>query len=135
MVEYDSIVRDYTPRYGTVATKTKHSKGMYLETPTLHYSIGTKITPSVMKLLKDNDIADINVHKDKPSFEPEMQRAMGAMKHVDDWMVQLGGFHLKKNLLESVHTGKESTKDNISYIPSLAEAVDFGKTNIFKGSK
>ena len=56
-----------------------------------------------------------------------MVRAMETIAYAPDWMVRLGGFHLKKNLLESVHRGLPGTEHGVSFIPSLARGVEFGK--------
>lgn len=127
VVEYDSLVRGYKPRYGMKALKPKEAVGMYLEQPALHFSIGTRVTPRVSKQLDEQGIGMVSAHADPPSFIPEMTRAMETLAHSDDWMVRLGGFHLKKSLTEAVHRGRESQEHGTSYIPSLAKGIDFGK--------
>jgi hypothetical protein len=56
-----------------------------------------------------------------------MVRAMETLGYNEDWMVRLGGFHLKKNLLQSVHRGLGAKEHSESFIPSLAQTVEFGK--------
>jgi hypothetical protein len=48
IIEYDDLAASYKPRKGTQMTPLATARNRYLETPTLHYSIGTKITPSVI---------------------------------------------------------------------------------------
>ncbi len=128
VVEFSSITRGYTPRRGTrVMTDPKRAKGMYLEAPALQYSIGTRVTPSVIESLRKHGVKELSVHKDKPSFNPEMVRAMDTIAHAPDWMVRLGGFHLKKGLLSSVHRGVSAKEHGTSFIPSLAKGTEFGK--------
>lgn len=127
ILEYDDFAARYVPRPGSAAMKTAGAKGRYLEQPVLHYSIGTRITPRVIGMLKDHGVDDIMVHNDPPGFEPEQQRAMDVMSKDPDWMTRLGGFHLEKNFLDSVHRGLKSEEHSTSYLPSLAKAVEFGK--------
>jgi DNA-directed RNA polymerase subunit beta' len=127
VVEYDNLVRDYKPRFGHKTLEPKQARGLYLEQPALHYSIGTKITPSVIKTLDEHKFGTVKAHVDPPSFQPEMQRAMETLSHADDWMVRLGGWQSKKGLLESTHRGRDSNVHGTSYIPALAQGTEFGK--------
>ena len=127
VVEFDTITRGYTPRPGFRRLAPKQSLGRYMEEPILQYSIGTRITPRVAADLHKHGHKQVSAHQEEPSFMPEMVRAMETLGHSDDWMVRLGGFHLKKNLLESVHRGRGATERGPSYIPSLARGIDFGK--------
>jgi len=121
VVPYDSLVRDYAPRKGFEVSQPKRSIGKFLESPILHYTIGTKITPSVSKNLIKGKIGSIIVHKDKPIFEPIMPRIMEASSTDLDWKVRLGGFNLKKSFLDSATKGSTSITGDTSYIPSVIE--------------
>lgn len=133
VVEFDSITRGYRPRFGFKTVAPKQAVGLYLESPALHYSIGTRVTPRVAKQLNEHGITALKVHADAPSFEPEMTRAMETLSHSSDWMVRLGGFHLKSGLTKSVHGTQSSDVHGTSYIPALAKGVDFGKVPEGKG--
>jgi len=126
VVEYDDIVRKYEPRFGFKTLAPKRSVGLYLEKPILHYSIGTRITPKVAKTLDSHGVADVQAHADTPSFAPEMTRAMETLSHSPDWMVRMGGFHLKKGLTEAVHRSRASDAHSTSFIPALAQGTEFG---------
>lgn len=129
IVEYDDFAARYVPRQGAQAMKTKLAKNKYLEQPVLHYSIGTRITPRVMKELQEHGIKEVMAHDQEPDFQPEMQRAMEVMSRDPDWMTRMGGFHLQKNILEQVHRGGTSQlTGSTSYIPSLARGVEFGRS-------
>jgi hypothetical protein len=127
VVEYDDLVRGYTPRFGFKTMAPKSAVGLYLEKPALHYSIGTRVTPRVAKTLNDSAVDKVTVHADEPSFAPEMTRAMETLSHSSDWMVRLGGFHLRKGLEEAVHRGRKSDVHGTSFIPALAQGVEFGR--------
>jgi len=126
IVEYDDFAAKYSPRDGAKAYRTKMAKGKYLEQPILHYSIGTRITPRVIKELNEFGVKNVMAHDSEPEFMPEMQRALDSMSVDKDWMVRLGGFGLKKNMLDAVHRGAESERHSQSYMPALAQGVNFG---------
>lgn len=127
VVPYSVVSKDYTPREGFKTLNPKKAVGKYLESPVLHHTIGTRITPSVAKELEEFSVADIDVHDDEPIFRPHMVRAMGLLQHDQDWMTQQYGSNLKKSITSSVHRGSVSDEGGTSFVPSLARSVDFGK--------
>lgn len=127
IVDYDELATSYKPRPGTQMISANMARNKYLETPTLHYSIGTKITPSVINTLKEFKINSIPVNDKPPPFEPHMVRVMDALSVDKDWQTRLGGFGLQRALLDSVHSGGKSWEHGTSYIPALTKGVDFGK--------
>jgi hypothetical protein len=116
---YDSIARNYKPRKDASLRSPTQAVGTYLETPVLHYSIGTKITNSVKKQMEDGGIDKIITHDKKPPFEPVMPRIMDISATDDDWTVRLGGFNLKKSFLDAATKGSKSKIGGTSYIPSV----------------
>ena len=119
-VSYDYLASRYEPRQGFVTGKPSRYINHYLEKPVLHYSIGTRITPSVVKHLNESGFDDVVAHKNPPPFKPTMTRAMMSLLGDRDWMVQLGGFNLKKTFLDNVQRGSSSQIHGTSWIPSLA---------------
>jgi DNA-directed RNA polymerase subunit beta' len=119
-VSYDYLASRYEPRQGFVTGKPSGYINHYLEKPILHYSIGTRITPSVVKHLNESGFDDVVAHKNPPPFKPTMTRAMMSLLGDKDWMVQLGGFNLKKTFLDNVQRGSSSQIHGTSWIPSLA---------------
>lgn len=120
IVSYDYIASRYEPRQGHVAGAPDKYMNHYLEKPILHYSIGTRITPSVVKDLKEAGFNEVLAHKNPPPFKPTMTRAMMSLVGDRDWMVQLGGFNLKKTFLDNVQRGSSSNIHGTSWIPALA---------------
>jgi len=127
LVEYDYLIRDWKPRTGAYKADPSVARNKYLEQPVLSYTIGTRVTPRIAKALRAGNIKEVTVHNDPPPFVPEMTRAMETLGGSDDWMVQLGGFHLKKHFLNSVHRGKKTDLHGSSFIPPLAQGIEFGK--------
>lgn len=138
VVSYSQLERTWTPRQGYSTVTPKQGIGKYLERPVLHYTIGTKIRPSMINELDEFQIGQIDVHDEPPPFEPHMVRAMGASQHDPDWMAKLLGSYQKKSITQSVQRGAESDTQGTSYVPSLAAGVEFGSKwpqNVLKPPK
>lgn len=127
LVEYDYLVKGWKPRDGSRAYSPSMARNKYLEQPVLHYSVGTRITPRIAKSLQKGNIKTVMAHDEPPPFVPEMTRAMESLAASDDWMVQMGGFHLKKRFMESAHRGRSSELHGTSFIPPLAAGTEFGR--------
>jgi hypothetical protein len=128
IVPYSTLEHKWEPRTGYKNVKPKQAVGKYLEQPVLHYTIGTKVRPSMLKELKSFGIDEITVHEQPPPFEPEMIRGMYSLQHDPDWMTRFYGSGLKKSLLSGVHRGAVSEELGTSFVPSIARSVDFGRT-------
>lgn len=134
IVPYDLLEKHYIPRPGHSIVPSKNAKDKYLERPVLHYSIGTKIRPSIQKELKNFGVDNIIVHNEPPPFQPRMVRAMENLLHDPDWMTkQLGTTSLRKGLLQSAHRGSTSNELGTSFVPGLARAESFGHIGKTKG--
>ena len=133
VVPYDSVEHDWEPREGHRIVTPGESVGRYLEQPVLHYTIGTKIKPSMINDFNDFGVGKVTVH-DKPApFEPHFVRGLENLQHDPDWMTRMLGSNLKKSTLQAVHRGAISDEQSTSYVPSLAKAVDFGRKGPVKG--
>jgi hypothetical protein len=136
IVSYSRLEHNWKPREGTTAVTPARGAGMYLEKPVLHYSIGTKLRPSVIKELQHFKVDQVHAHPDAPPFEPEMIRGMETLTHDEDWMTRFLGAYVKKNFLAGVHRGDKSDEAGTSYVPSLARGVSFNsQTNLVHGYK
>lgn len=126
VLPYSVFEHQYEPREGFKTTTPAGGVNKYLERPYLHYTIGTKIRPSMLKEFKQFGVESVDVHEDAPPFEPEMIRGMQNLAHDPDWMTRMLGSNLKGSLLKGVHRGATSDATGTSYVPSIAKAVDFG---------
>ena len=125
---YEDMVRGYEPREGSRTVMPSEGYGNYLEKPSMHYTIGTKINNRVIKDLRTNGIKNIVTNREPPSFEPDVQR-MFAHSQVDpDWMTRMSGYHLTTSIPEAVHKGMSSDENSTSFVPSLAKGISFGKS-------
>ena len=101
--------------------------GQYLESPVLHYTLGTRITNKVAKQLKDFDVESVMAHPQPLGFTPNMVSLTKVPEHEDDWMARLGSSYLKPRLLEDVHRGAVSKVHGLNPLPGLAKGTEFGR--------
>lgn len=123
IVPYDELAVDYEPRAGSKSLGPNQAKNMYLEQPVLHYTIGTRITPQVIKDLNSNKISNIVVNEQQPVFSPFVVRARSIMETDPDWMTRMAGENLKRSTLEAARMGAKSTTEGTSYFPAAANPV------------
>jgi hypothetical protein len=132
IVPYTTLEHTHQPREGHKDVSPDRAVGMYLERPVLHYTIGTKVRPSVVQTLKDYGIESVTAHTDPVAFEPEMIRGMASLQHDPDWQTRMYGSGQKSSLLDAVHHGGSSTPLGTSFVPGLAKAVNFGQEGLVR---
>jgi len=132
IVKYSEIESNYQPRPEAKKVDLKSAKNKFLETPVLHYTIGTQLKPSVIKTLQEFGINEIYVHDKPPPFKPTFVRGMTALQNDPDWMTRMYGSGLKSGLLEAVYRGRSSDETSTSFVPGLARAKDFGNVGAIK---
>ena len=125
IMSYSQLERNWQPREGHQSTPLQQAAGHYLEQPVLHYSVGTKLRPSVIKNLQEFGVNQVAWHNDPPPFAPVMTRSMAVLGHDQDVMTRLYGSGHKKSLLEATHRGQSSDTSGTSFVPALAEGVPF----------
>jgi hypothetical protein len=126
IVPYRLIANNYRPRQGSEELEINRALGQHLEAPVLHYSIGTKVRPSVLKNLQEFGIPRVTVHRDPPPFQPRMVRAADNLQYDEDWMTRMYGSGLKSSLLDAVHAGSTADEQGSSFVPALAHGAGFG---------
>lgn len=132
VMTYDFVERNYQPREDSRMVDVDHSRNQYLEKPILHYSIGTKVRPSVINTLKQYGVTQVNVHEKPPGFRPKMIRASDNLNYDPDWMVRMYGSNLKKTLLDSARRGLSSDPFSTSFVPGVATGMNFGGSKLFR---
>lgn len=125
IVSYQAVEKDYRPRANSKQIRPDLALGNYLEVPILHFTIGTKITKSVIETLKTHHVTVITVNNDPPKFEPAMQRLLDVPGFVPDWAHQLYSTYLEKRLIGAVNEGMTSNLKGPSPILGLAFGVGF----------
>jgi DNA-directed RNA polymerase subunit beta' len=127
VVSYSAIEKDYEARADSKSMRLDLAYGKYLEKPELHYTIGTKVTTSVIDNLKKHGVEAVLVNDEPPNFEPAMVRLVDIPEHHDDWMHVLNSTNLAKRFVNMVNKGATSDTQGASPIAGLAYGVDFGK--------
>lgn len=127
IVSYHNLVKNYTPRPDSSEVRPDFAFNKYLEEPVLHYTIGTRVTKSMIDHLHRHGITAVKVNSRKPDFEPEMQRLLDTPIHEHDWMHQLYSTNLERRLLDAVNHGAMSDVKGPSPVPGLAYGVGFGQ--------
>lgn len=135
VVPYQLIESSWKPRAGHVVVPPSQAKGYYLERPILHYSVGTRIQPSMLQQFERHGVNNLAVHRDPPPFEPEMIRGMSNAAHDPDWLTRMLGSYQKSSILDATHRGAVSDEAGTSYVPALARGEDFGRQGLTKGWK
>jgi 2'-5' RNA ligase len=129
VVSYNNIEHTYQPRKDSKQVRVEDAKGMYLEAPALHYTIGTKLNSDMLANLKKHNFDAVVVHDKAPGFQPEMQRLLDIPAHEDDWMHQLYSTYLQKRFTDAVNQGMKSDLHGASPIAGLA-AGTIGTTSL-----
>jgi hypothetical protein len=135
IVPYHVLERRYKPRPGYQTLTPNAAAGKYLERPVLHYSIGTKLQPKMVKQLNDYGVKQVFTHTERPIFEPEMIRGATNVTNDPDWMTRMLGAYQEKSLLRGVHRGDVSDVGGSSYVPALAKGLTFGEEGATKAWK
>jgi len=128
LISYNKVMSEYNPPANSQLTSLDKAKGKYLQMPMLHYSIGTKLTPKMLKRLKEGNVGKIYVSEDKPKFTPVMTMLARATKHHDDWLAKLHNTYLAESLKNDAAIGADTNVDqNLHFAPRLAIGDDFGE--------
>ena len=127
VVTYTRWSNGFKPRSNSVeVAPTVASLGKYLEQPVLHYTIGTRVTPSVLKTLKKFKVERMMVNDAEPDVTPFMERIEDSNAEKPDWIARLGTTYLKSRLQEDVARGAESHLHSTEPYPGIAKGVEFG---------
>lgn len=132
VVPYSAIEAAYQPRPDARKAGLKAAVGKYLERPVMHYTVGTRVQPSMLTDLEKFGVNELDVHDEPPPFEPEMIRGMNNLQHDPDWMTRMYGSGLKKSLLGGAARGATSNEQGTSFVPAISRGVDFGRTGLIK---
>lgn len=127
VVPYSAMAFSYKPRDGGMKGSPATARGMYLEQPALHYTIGTRVTKSVADNLDKYGVKHISAHKEPPLFEAQAVGLRELPGMETDWMAQLSSSYLKSNLLENAAHNATSDIHGTHPIPGIAKGTEFGK--------
>ncbi len=123
---YSDIENRWKARENSQLLKPQSALGKYLESPVLHYTIGTKIRPSVLKNLQDFGIKQVTAHDDPPPFKPIAIRGSASVSYDPNWVTRLLGSNQQKVLLQATRRGDQAEMLDTSYVPAKAQGELFG---------
>ena len=137
VVFYNSLQSNHEPAKDARTfrgAEIDQARGLLLERPVLHYTIGTRLTPKVLQRIKDSGMEAVVASDKKPSFEPFMIPLRRSSHAGDDWMAKQHTSYLTKNLQDSALRGEDTdTENNIHFAPRLARGVGFGTQSTTTG--
>lgn len=120
-----STYRDAAERIGT-SVPLSAAEGSTLGKEVLHFTAGTKITPSVINTLKLNGVKTVVVASNLPRVEFLMRpMARNPLLH-PDWMARLSHRFLKDSLLQGARTGGQSDHHSTHPVSAYAYGAEFG---------
>ena len=133
LVSYNDYVHRRKLPENIAKLPLRDAKGLYLQHGALHFSVGTKLTPSTIKKLTEAGFDSVYAAPDPPAFSPRMLRLQQAASFTDDWLGRLGGSYLTRNFADSKMRALDTNiLQNTHPVPRLAVGVGYGD-NINQG--
>ena len=127
-MDYNAAQKTYKIPDTAKEMSPKEAIGKYLQKPYLHYTIGTRVTPSVARKLAKNKYNSLLVDDSDPGFTPHMVRLRTASHTNPDWMASLATSSIAKQLNEGATRGDDTNIiSNPDFRPRLAVGENFGK--------
>jgi DNA-directed RNA polymerase subunit beta' len=125
-------VVDYNRFRAAIAHQTrqqplKDSAGDTLGDNVLHYTAGTRITPTVIADLQRAGIKQVTVAPRIPVHEPLMKPISRAPLLRPDWLARLGHRNLKTTILEGAAFGESADLHGTHPIPGFVLGEEFGQ--------
>lgn len=128
VVDYNAAQNTYKVPETAREVTPKEAVGKYLQKPYLHYTVGTRVTPTVAKKLAKNKYDSLLVDDIAPGFVPHMVRLRTASHTNPDWMASLATSSIAKQLNEGATRGDDTNIiSNPDFRPRLAVGENFGK--------
>ena len=119
IADYDDIMDKWVPRDDSKETSLKDSVGRYLQKPVLYYSIGTRITPSVIKKLQKYGTTNLITHQDPPPFEPQFVPSKQFVMQDKNWLPRLSGERLTTTIFDAARKGLTDRYDSPSFVDKI----------------
>lgn len=127
VVSYTDLEHHWVPRPGAAEKSPADALDRHLERPVLHYSLGDKIRPSVVKELQAHGVKSVLVHHEPPPFKPVMLRSHDVLSADPDFLTRTLGTHMTKSLLLGAERGDVTDPGGTSWVPLVAEGRQLGR--------
>jgi hypothetical protein len=123
---YNMLEKHFQVREGAREYSANQALGKYMERPVLHYTLGTRVTPSVVKELEAFGLADkVLAHDDPPPFKPVTVRGSAVAQNDPDWLAAQYGSGIKSRLLQATHRGQSANPMGSSYVSGVIGDPNF----------
>lgn len=119
IVDYDDIAQKWKPRDDSKELPVDKAANTYLQQPTLYYSIGTRVTPNVIKNLKKYDIKTVTTNQNPPPFEPQFVRSKQVLANDKHWLPRLAGERLTDSLFDAAQRGITDQYGSSSFVDKI----------------
>lgn len=103
--------------------------GAVLGKETLHFTVGTPLTPSIVATLKQHGVRDVEISETAPAVEFLMKPMTRNPLLNPDWMARMSHRYLKDSLLRGAHFGDQTDFHSTHPVPAYAMGVSFGSGN------
>lgn len=128
LASYNRLSATYEPATDARMVAPRDAGKQYLQSPALHFTVGTQLTPKMVKTLEDAEVAQVAVSASEPKFRPEMVRLRAASHNTNDWLARLSSNYLGSGLADSAERSRDTQLDeNPHFAPRLMQGKDFGK--------
>ena len=127
IADYNALAFNYVPRKDAKKLPVTQAKNHYLEHPILHYSVGTRLSDSVIKNLKNKGVTAVTAHPDPPGFEPYMVGLRSQVFKDDDWLAKMWSSHIPKNLVQDTQRGRITNFQGSHPVPRVVDGFSLTK--------
>jgi hypothetical protein len=114
-------------REGARSTAIKDADGKVLGEDYLHFTAGTTITPSVIKLLSRNGFDHVKVAVNPPQVSYIMKPAAQGPLLFPDWLGKLGHRFLRESIIHGAEEGTIGNGHSLNPMGPLAIGTEFGE--------
>ena len=125
IVGYNTFRADINKRVQQVPLKD--ALGEVLGKEYFHFSVGTRIIPSVAHYLKQQGVKEVMIAPRAPSVEFVMKPLTSIPTLHPDWLARMAHRGLKPAILRAAHMGDVSNLHGTHPVPAYAFGVEFGK--------
>ena len=124
IVDYNQFRADVAKTAKTQSIK--ESIGSVLGDNALHYTAGTRITPSIAADLQRSGLKNVAVANNIPAHEAIMKPITRTPLLHPDWLAKMGHRNLKNVILEGATFGESANIHGTHPIPAFVFGQEFG---------
>lgn len=92
-----------------------------------HFSAGTRVTPDVVRFLKQQKVNEVMTSPRAPDVLFRMKPLTGIPRMQEDWLARLSHRGLKSSILQAAHTGEVANIHGTHPIPAYTYGAEFGQ--------